>query len=89
MADKHYVVTGAYVTVKTNTPDGVRIVGLYSGSPWPADAAEEATEHHLANGLIAEVGVPAKVEPPPHSAPAERVDPETASHPAARAGRKP
>jgi hypothetical protein len=81
-------VTGAYVTVKTSTADGVRVVGLYAGAPWPADADPEATEHHLANGLIAEVGVPAKAEPPPPAAPVERVDPETASHPA-RAGRKP
>jgi hypothetical protein len=57
---KHYYVTGAYVTVRTMTPDGPRVVGLYEGAPWPDDAAEAATEHHLAEGLIAEVGQPSK-----------------------------
>jgi len=59
MAAKQYVVTGAYVTVKTETADGPRVVGLYAGAPWPADAPPEATKHHLENSLIEEVGAPA------------------------------
>lgn len=53
---KQYTVTGAYVTVKTDTSEGPRLVGLYEGSPWPADASAEATAHHLEEGLITEVG---------------------------------
>lgn len=55
-----YVVTGAYVTVKTMTNEGPRILGLFAGAPWPADATEDATRHHLAMGLIEAVPEPPK-----------------------------
>jgi hypothetical protein len=58
MADKKYTVTGAFVTVKTTTERGPTVVGLYQGAPWPDDATPEATQHHLDNKLIAEVGAP-------------------------------
>lgn len=54
--DDDLTVLGAYVTVKTNTSEGPRLVGLYEGSPWPKDASPEATKHHLDNGLIGKVG---------------------------------
>lgn len=79
---RNYVVTGAYVTVKTVTPDGPRVVGLYEGAPWPADAPAEATEHHLEEGLIAEAGAEAKV--PAHVAvpePAAQVPDEPVGEP--------
>lgn len=66
---KHYSVIGAYVTVRTVTQDGPRVVGLYAGAPWPADASEEATAHHLAEGLIAETG--SGVKAPAHVAEGE------------------
>jgi len=54
-----YRVTGAYVTVKTETADGMRIIGLYAGAPVPADASDEWVKHHLSSGLIEEVASPA------------------------------
>jgi hypothetical protein len=50
-----YRVTGAYVTVKTNTTNGPTVVGLYEGAPVPPDATPAWVEHHLANRLIEEV----------------------------------
>ena len=59
---KRYRVTGAYVTVKTNTTNGPMIVGLYEGAPVPADASDEWLAHHLEADppLIEEVPVAAK-----------------------------
>lgn len=73
---KRYVITGAYVTVKTMTTQGPRIVGMYAGAPWPDDAEAAATQHHLDCGLIEEVPAPA----PPVEAPkvAAVVKPATA-----------
>lgn|SRR5512135_2122526 len=81
--EKNYVVTGAYVVARTYTPDGIRMVGLYAGAPWPQDAPQDAGQHHLSSGLIAEVGVPQEVETPPFVAPTEPVNPEAATVPAA------
>lgn len=50
-----YMVTGEYVTVKTATADGLRIVGLYRGAALPGDASPETVQHLLGRGLIAEV----------------------------------
>lgn len=58
---KQYVVTGAYVTLKTSTPQGPRILGFYRGAPVPADVSQEQIDHHLNQGLIAEVADPAAV----------------------------
>jgi hypothetical protein len=65
-------VTGAYVTVKTMTMQGPRIVGLFAGAPWPADAPEDSTKHHLSVKLIAEVPEPeSPAEPEPVKVPAK------------------
>lgn len=63
MAAKRYVVTGAYVTVKTETTNGPMVVGLYEGAPVPADAGTAWVEHHLTNHLIAELPAPPASEP--------------------------
>lgn len=81
MATK-YTVTGAYVTVKTMTDQGVRIVGLYAGAPVPADAGEAWVQHHLDNNLIEAVPAPEK----PHAAHAESAHAESAG---AKAAAKP
>jgi hypothetical protein len=47
-----YRVTGKYITVKTMTQDGPRIVGLHEGAPLPADVSKESIDHHLAVNLI-------------------------------------
>jgi hypothetical protein len=56
MGAKGYTVVGEYITVRTATADGYRIVGLYKGAPLPGDVSPEAVAHHLRQGLIAEVG---------------------------------
>ncbi len=53
---EEYVVTGPYVTVKTLTPQGIRVVGLYDGAPLPADVPQKDLEHLLAQGLVHERG---------------------------------
>lgn len=78
--DSNYVVTGAYVTVKTGTERGPAFVGLYSGAPWPHDATADSGQHHLDNGLIAEIGKPAQVPVPLPAAPPQAVDPEAAGY---------
>jgi hypothetical protein len=52
---KKYVVTGQYVTFKTNTTSGPAVLGFYRGAPVPDDAEEAAIKHHLMMGLIEEV----------------------------------
>jgi hypothetical protein len=84
---KRYRVTGAYVTVKTDTTNGPMVVGLYEGAPVPADASEAWIAHHLANNLIEEVPqAEAKAEPvaaaPPGPPPAHAPE-----HEPPRAGR--
>lgn len=63
MGQQRYVVAGAYVTVKTMTMEGPRIVGLFAGAPWPADAPLDATQHHLSQRLIVPVEDPSAVNP--------------------------
>jgi hypothetical protein len=63
-AAKVYRVTGPYVTVRTMTENGPRIIGLYTGARVPDDAEQEWIGNHLRDGLIGEVGA----EPPPVSA---------------------
>jgi hypothetical protein len=53
---KEYTVTGKYVTARTMTTDGWRVVGLMEGARVPPDADPEWIEHHLRKKLIAEVG---------------------------------
>lgn len=56
-----YIVTGAYVTVKTMTHQGPRILGLMAGAPVPDDAEPAWVKHHLETNLIVEVEDPAAV----------------------------
>ncbi len=60
---KRYVVTGAYVTAKTMTTEGVRIIGLHAGAPLPNDVPESDGQHLLDHELIAESDVQPKAEP--------------------------
>jgi len=55
-AEKQYTVTGLYVTVKTMTTDGWRVVGLHAGALMPPDVPQSDLDHLLRKGLIAEVG---------------------------------
>jgi hypothetical protein len=65
MAAKQYAVTGAYVTVKTMTVDGVKVIGLHRGAPVPADVDPAHLQHLLAHDLVAEVGQAAKADDMP------------------------
>ena len=40
-----YRVSAPYVTAKTMTQDGARIVGLYTGAPLPFDIPQDMLEH--------------------------------------------
>ncbi len=57
-ADAHpqYRVTGAYVTLKTATPYGPRMMGFQHGAIVPADVPQDQIDHHLRKGLIEQVG---------------------------------
>jgi len=69
-----YRVTAPYVTVRTMTENGPRIIGLYKGAVVPDDAAEDWIEAHTRDQLIEEFGaeaapvsaesVPAEETPP-------------------------
>lgn len=61
MARKQYSVTGEYVTFKTMTVSGMKVIGLYKGAPVPSDVPQESIDHHLNMGLIEEV--PQAAEP--------------------------
>jgi hypothetical protein len=50
-----YVVTAPYITVRTGTADGLKILGFYVGAVLPGDVSEESIKHHLDSGLIAAV----------------------------------
>lgn len=69
-----YVVTGQYVTVKTMTNEGPRILGLHSGAPIPADADPEYVKHLVAHNLAA------KVDEPKAEAPKEAAKPAASAH---------
>ncbi|SRR6266581_1889937 len=53
---KKYVVTGKYVTVKTMTTEGIRVIGLYTGAPVPGDVPPDDLAHLLSIGLVHEEG---------------------------------
>lgn len=53
---KLYVVTGAYVTVKTMTVDGVKVIGLHRGAPVPRDVDPAHLQHLLSHNLVGVVG---------------------------------
>ena len=55
-----YVVTAPYVTVRTMTEQGARVLGLYADAPVPKDAPEDWVKNHLAAKMIAEVEDPAQ-----------------------------
>jgi len=50
-----YRVTAKYITVKTQTPDGIQVRGLHEGAPVPLDVDQDSIDHHLAQGLIEEI----------------------------------
>jgi hypothetical protein len=50
-------VSAPYVTVKTGTPQGMRIVGLFTGAPMPFDVPQDTLDHHIAMDLVAEYPV--------------------------------
>lgn len=56
-----YVVTAPYVTLKTMTPQGVRLTGFFAGAPVPGDVPEDQLKHHLDFQMITEVDDPAAV----------------------------
>lgn len=56
-----YVVVAPYVTVRTMTMDGPRIIGLFAGAPIPADADPGWCERHAEAKMIAKVADPAVV----------------------------
>lgn len=45
-------VCSPYVTVKTSTTEGMRIIGLHRGAPLPVDVQPEQVKHHADHGLI-------------------------------------
>lgn len=61
---KDYVVVDAYVTLKTQTPQGPRLVGFYKGAPVPKDVPKEQIEHHLRGRQIEAVDKPEDVPAP-------------------------
>lgn len=56
-----YVVVAPYVTLKTMTHQGARILGFHAGAPVPDDVPPEMIKHHLDNKLIAEVADPTQI----------------------------
>lgn len=56
-----YVVTAPYVTVKTMTQEGPRVVGLYVNSPVPKDADPGWIERHIEAHMVMEVEDPTTV----------------------------
>src|SRR5690242_5279763 len=49
-----YRVTAPYVTLKTMTENGVRVVGLYAGAPVPFDVPQDSLDHHIRMGMVEE-----------------------------------
>ena len=90
MADR-YVVCAPLVNVKTQTRDGVRMVGLNDGSPIPADVDPVSLKHLLSHGLIKAVKGPAPAAPgpAPSGVPAPAAGPAPAAQQAAKPGPKP
>lgn len=87
---KQYVVTGAYVTVKTMTHQGPRILGLMAGAPVPVDAGDFWIQHHLDSNLIEEVPEPepvkAEVKPEPEQPKAAAAPKAAGTHTAKQGG---
>jgi hypothetical protein len=79
---KQYRVTAQYITVKTQTSEGKRVVGLMDGAPVPVDVAPEDLAHLESHGLIAEIGK-APIDPRAPS-PRAKVDAAEAAVKAAR-----
>lgn len=52
---KRYMVVDEYITAKTATPDGTRLVGFYRGAVLPDDVPEETIKHHLLTEQIEEI----------------------------------
>ncbi len=76
-----YVVCAPYITLRTMTPEGPRILGFYDGQPVPEDVPKEQIEHHLGTRQIRAVEEPKRAEPEPARAAQEA--PAAASAPRA------
>jgi len=59
--NKRYVVTAPYVTLRTMTVEGNRMLGFQAGATVPDDVPEDSFDHHLSHGLIAPAGEEAQV----------------------------
>jgi hypothetical protein len=59
VAGQQFVVTGPYITVKTGTLEGVRVLGFYRDAPVPKDVNPEHLLHLLRHDLIGPTPVPA------------------------------
>lgn len=90
MAER-YVVCAPLVNVKTQTRDGMRMVGLNDGSPIPGDVDPAALKHLLSHKLIKAVkDAPAPVAAGPKAVPSGVPAPAAAPAPSAKqAGPKP
>lgn len=53
-----YRVTGAYVTLKVNTPEGPQMRGFHQNAPVPPGVPQDQIDHHLSVGLIEPVDGP-------------------------------
>jgi hypothetical protein len=51
-ASQWYRVSAPYVTAKTMTQDGARIVGLHNGAPLPYDIPQDGLEHLIRQELV-------------------------------------
>jgi hypothetical protein len=85
--DKQYVVTGKYVTAKTMTSQGPRVLGLHEGAPVPPDVPQEWVTHHLNMDLIKELPAPDPEPAPKADAPAKPDAPAKADAPKAATAR--
>jgi hypothetical protein len=47
-----YRVTAPLITVKTGTPQGMRVVGLNVGAPLPFDVSDASLQHHISHDLV-------------------------------------
>jgi hypothetical protein len=75
MADiKRYVVVAPYVTLRTMTQSGPRILGFHSGAPVPPDVPDDQIQHHLSKKMIVEVADPSAVGAEATPTPIERME---------------
>ena len=49
-----YRTIAPHVTVKTGTPEGVRVVALGQGAPLPFDVPDVSLQHHISHHMVEE-----------------------------------